>query len=160
MIQWCNSTHGPGGEGEEEVGKYCTILPQKMLIRILAGSKIMMLKKTRKWHTNHTSDEYSFFFFFFTHFWVVTNEPLKGPRSHCYLVWQVFWKCFREKCLPSQGCSIDVLQKTMASMNILSPSEKESGVKNSISTSQHLPESREEGEAGYMKKNEGKCFTF
>lgn len=101
-----------------------------------------------------------FFFFFFTHFWVVTNEPLKGPRSHCYLVWQVFWKCFREKCLPSQGCSIDVLQKTMASMNILSPSEKESGVKNSISTSQHLPESREEGEAGYMKKNEGKCFTF
>ena len=36
------------GEGEEEVGKYCTILPQKMLIRILAGSKIMMLKKTRK----------------------------------------------------------------------------------------------------------------
>lgn len=41
---------GGGGwvEGEEKVGKYCTILPQKMLIRILAGSKIMMLKKTRK----------------------------------------------------------------------------------------------------------------
>lgn len=50
VMQFHPRAGGGGGwvEGEEKVGKYCTILPQKMLIRILAGSKIMMLKKTRK----------------------------------------------------------------------------------------------------------------
>ena len=160
MIQWCNSTHGPGGRGGR--GGW----------EILHNSSSKNVDQNTCWFKNNDVEENKemtyksrlqmsiLLFFFFTHFWVVTNEPLKGPRSHCYLVWQVCWKCFREKCLQSQGCSIDVLQKTMASTNILSPSEKESGVKNSISTSQHLPESREEGEAGYMKKNEGKCFTF
>lgn len=34
------------------IGKYHTILPQKMLVKILTGSNIMTLKKARKCHIN------------------------------------------------------------------------------------------------------------
>ena len=44
-------------------------------------------------------------FYFFTRFWVVTNVPLKGPRSHCYLVWQVFWNALGRNVCKVKGAT-------------------------------------------------------
>lgn len=45
-----------------KVGKYHTILPQKMLVKILTGLKITMVKKARKWLINNNFGQVCLFY--------------------------------------------------------------------------------------------------
>lgn len=165
VIQWCNSPTGWWGSGgmgwgEEEVGKYCTILPQKCWSEYLLVSKIMMLKKTRNDIQITTSDE-QFSILFFHSFPGELNIAPKGPRSHCYLVWQVFWNALgRNVCKIPGYLSADVSQKTMASTNILLRKRNPERFKNRNLYIPASPPRVEKMENRIYEENEGKCFTF
>lgn len=130
-----------------KVGKYHTILLQKMLVKILTSSKIM--KKARKWHKSLLQMSIPLYFI---HFWEIKNVPLKGPRNYCYLVGLTFWKCFREKCLESRGRNVELPQKIITFTNILFPAKRNLGSKTiSLHTSVYM-RGRERGNQDIWRK--------
>lgn len=108
-----------------KVGKYHTILPQKMLVKILTGSNIMALKEARKCHINDFRCVFLFYSF-------LSNEDC-APKST------------QKPLLP---CKTDILKMLEGEMfgepreqhgsptenngytNALFPSKKEFGVRN------------------------------